>query len=59
MMISNSIVMQHYISDNCMRELDGLDWSVANRLWAKHKDCPPDCRAQLAAGAALSSENED
>ncbi len=59
MIILNSVVTQHCISDDCMRELDGLDWAAANRLWARHKDCPPGCRAQLAAGAALSSENED
>jgi hypothetical protein len=45
--------------DDCAWEPDRLDWDTARRLWAIHRDCPPGCRAQLAAGAALSNETEE
>ncbi len=45
--------------EDCMAELEGLDWATARRVWAIHRDCLPGCRAQLAAGAALSSENQE
>ncbi len=55
-MTSDLVVVQKNNPSECMYEPDGLDWATARRLWGQHSNCPPGCRAQLSAGAALSSE---
>ncbi len=59
MVTSDFSAVQGNTFEDCMAELEGLDWSAARRVWAIHRDCLPGCRAQLAAGAALSSENQE
>lgn len=43
---------------DCTWEPSQLELDCAHRLWNLHRDCRPDCRARLAAGAALSARDE-
>lgn len=45
--------------DDCGWDPEHLDWETARRLWAIHRECAPDCRPQLAAGAVLSDSPEE
>ncbi|WP_227984452.1 hypothetical protein [Nocardia spumae] len=52
------IVVQSVPADDCTWEPSQLEPDCARRLWNTHRDCLPDCRARLAAGAALSARDE-
>lgn len=43
---------------DCTWDPSQLEPDCARRLWRTHRDCLPDCRARLAAGAALSAQDE-
>lgn len=43
---------------DCTWDPTQLERDCARRLWQVHRDCLPDCRARLAASAALSALDE-
>lgn len=55
---SEPIVVQSAPLNDCTWEPSQLELDCAHRLWNIHRDCLPDCRARLAAGAALSARDE-
>ncbi len=52
------IVVQSVPLNDCTWEPTQLERDCARRLWDTHRDCLPDCRARLAASAALSALDE-
>ncbi len=52
------VVVQPAPLHDCTWEPSQLELDCAHRLWNIHRDCLPDCRARLAAGAALSARDE-
>lgn len=52
------VALQAVSLNECTWEPTQLERDCARRLWNTHRDCLPDCRARLAAGAALSARDE-
>ena len=52
------IPVQSVSLHDCTWDPSQLEHDCARRLWYTHRDCLPDCRARLAAGAALSAQDE-
>ncbi|MFX0574635.1 hypothetical protein [Nocardia nepalensis] len=45
--------------DDCGWEPERLDWETARTLWGIHSSHAPNCKALLAAGAALSARPDE
>jgi len=52
------VALQQVPLNDCSWEPTHLEGDCARRLWNTHRDCLPNCRARLAAGAALSARDE-